>query len=206
MSPMCDNVSSLTALARNQDIWDVVCWFCTGNSVMDLVKVKGLRSSTMLSSAFILLSGVDSDGYLVPWCDRANVLQHNIKGWHPSANIALLLPGVVSRSDRHMSAIQVADVVKRNVDILSAPHWKGYYSCGGPARPSSPCVAVARHSTSPYAYLLPNPCQNDWRRSDLAPPVFPPDEHTRESFRYIIRSTRLFASPDESGSDSSISS
>ena len=203
---MSDKVSSISALARVQDIWDVVCWFCTGNSVMNLVKVKDLRSSTMFSPAFILLSGVDSDGYLIPWCDRANVLQHNIKGRHPSENIALCLPGVVSRFDRHMSAIQVADVVERNVDILSAPHWKGYYSCGGPARPSSPCVTVAKYSAPPYAYLLPNPCLNDWKRSDLAPPVFPPDEHSRESLRYFIRSTCLFASPDDSGSDSSTSS
>ena len=174
---------------------------------MDMVKVKSLRSPTMLSPAYILLSGVDSDGYLVPWCDRTNVLQYNIKGRHPSENMALHLPGVASRSDRHISAIQVAEVVERNAHIPSAPHWKGYYSCGGPARPSSPCVVKPPYdAASAYAYVLPNPCQNDWRWSDLAPPVFPPGEHTRESARYIIRSTSLFASPDESGSDSSTSS
>ena len=173
---------------------------------MDLVKVKGLRSSTMLSSAFILLSGVDSDGCLVPWCDRANVLQHNIKGWHPSEIIAPHLPGVTSRYDIHLSAIQVVDVVERNVDIPLAPHWKGY-SCGGPARPSSPCSGGPPYAAaSAYAYVLPNPCQNDWRWSDLASPVFPPDEHTRERLRHFVRSTSLFASPDESGSDSSTSS
>jgi hypothetical protein len=187
--PATSAMLSFSFLTQNQDVWDAICWSCSGNSIQYMAGVRLLRVPTMMSPAYMLLAGRDIDYCLVPWCDRANIL-----GSLPTA-----VKGGRDIMLRHMAAIQVVDVHEKN--ILMAPPWRGYYRCGGPARPSSPLIAAAsRFLDPPFEYTLPNPCEDDWRAVDLAPPVFPPEEHRRAYPAYI---KRCIANPDESESDTS---
>ena len=208
--------SPLVLLADHQEIWDRICGCGSGNSIMCLTNVKPFRVPTRLSPAFFLLSGRDQDNYLVPWWDRANVLQYDFKGsWNPKELFSLKMFGAFALSSRHMQAIQAADVIENEHDLPMAPPWSVHYTCGGPARPSSPVIATlpvlslgcskacAKFVGPVFCYALPNPCENDWRWSDLAPPVFPQDEHRREYKNFLRRS---FESPeDESESQHSSS-
>jgi len=187
-----------TLLTCNQDLWDAICWSCSGDSLMNMAGIRPLRAPTLSSPAYRLLAGRDIDHCLVPWCDFANILggRANIPRSFPSA-----VKGGRDMMLRHMSVVQAVDAHERN--IFLAPTWRGYYTCGGPARPSSPLIAAAsRYLEPPFVYTLPNPCDDNWRVPDLAPPVFPPDEHHRAYLAYI---NRLNANTDDSESDSSTS-
>ena len=189
---------AFTLLTQNQDLWDAVCWSCSGNSLLNMAGIRLLRAPTLSSPAYRLLAGRDIDHCLVPWCDFANILGDcaNIRGLFPAA-----ARGGRDNMLRHMSAVQAVDAHERNIPM--APTWRGYYTCGGPARPSSPLIAAASpYLEPPFVYTLPNPCDDNWRVPDLAPPVFPPDEHHRAYLAYI---NRLNANTDDSESDSSTS-
>ena len=176
-----------TFLSQNQDLWDAICWSCSGNSLLNMAGIRLLRAPTLSSPAYRLLAGRDIDHCLVPWCDRANILE----------SLHTAVRGGRDSMLRHMSAIQAVDAHEKN--ILMAPPWRGYYTCGGPARPSSPLVAAAsRFLEPPFVYSLPNPCEDNWRVPDLAPPVFPPAEHLRAYLAHVKRCT---ANPDDSESD-----
>ena len=195
--------SPLVLLADDQEIWDRICGGCSGNSIMCLTNVKPFRVSTRLSPAFSLLSGRDQDNYLVPWWDRANVLQYDFKGsWNSKELFSLKMFGACDLSSRHMRAIQAVDVIEKEHDLPMAPPWSGYYTCGGPARPSSPVIATPKYSGLVFSYSLPNPCEGDWRWPDFAPPVFPQDEHQCEYKRYL---RRCFEEPGDSSDSSGFS-
>jgi hypothetical protein len=182
---------SFVSLTQNQDLWDAICWSCSGNSILCMADVRLLRTPTISSPAYRLLAGRDIDHCLVPWCDRANILE----------SLPTAVRGGRDSMLRHMSAIQAVDPHEMNIPM--APPWRGYYTCGGPARPSSPLIAAAsRFLEPPFAYSLPNPCEDNWRVPDLAPPVFPPAEHFRA---YLAHIKWCAATPDDSESDTSTS-
>ena len=187
--PATSTMLPFTLLTQNQEIWDAICWSCSGDSIMYMTGIRLLRAPTMSSPAYMLLAGRDIDYCLVPWGDRANIL----------GSLPIAVKGGRDIMLRHMFAIQIVDAHEKH--ILMAPPWRGYYTCGGPARPSSPLIAAAtRFLEPPFEYPLPNPCEDNWRAVDLAPPVFPPEDHLKAYPAYIRRCIR---NPDESESDTS---
>ena len=166
---------TLATVASNADLWNHICGMMTGDAVHMLANMAAFKSATVITDAFIFLTGSDNDGHMVPWDDRDNVMARD---W------------VDPRSHRKRTKsrfLYMPDSFRRNkratawaYDIL-APGWSKfmkpyrYYSNGGPARPNSPANSPSSYSMkrhrdtfpfpSPegtwdpaYKYTLPNPC------------------------------------------------
>jgi len=195
--------SPLERLCAIPDIWETICSFGSGSSVVFLSMVsKNLRHATVQTPAFVFLAGLDSDGFLVPWQDLSNVLAaenlHN--GWNPSKHFCVRSNYTAQAFDREIYAQKIVEsYLREHPDCIDEEfHFLGpepsnfYY--GAPARPSSACSNYELTETDgdSYVYKLHNPCERL-----MSPVVFPPAAHKRTSARIA---QRLFASGDDTSS------
>ena len=200
--------SPLERLCAIPDIWETICSFGSGSSVVFLSMVsKNLRHATVQTPAFVFLAGLDSDGFLVPWQDLSNVLagEKLHKGWNPSKHFCVRSQYTAYALDREIYAQQIVESYLREQPncIDEEFHFRGpepsnfYY--GAPARPSSECsnYEMTESDGDTYVYQLHNPCERL-----MSPVVFPPAAHKRTSARI---DQRLYASPPSPGEDTEFS-
>lgn len=65
----------IDTIAAVQHIWDLVCSFCTGDSVFLLGSMKSsLQAATRQSPAFVFLGGLNCEHHVVPWDAPENFL------------------------------------------------------------------------------------------------------------------------------------
>ena len=214
--------SPLERLCANEDVWETICSFSSGSSVVALsMASKNLRHATVKTPAFVFLAGLDNDGFLVPWQDLSNILAseklHN--GWHPSKHFCVRSQYTAHALDRELYVQQVVEsFLREQPDCIDEEfHFQGplceidrnridfeygistnfYY--GAPARPSSACsdYELTESDGDSYVYQLHNPCERL-----MSPVVFPPAAHKRTSARIA---QRLYASPASPGDDTSSS-
>lgn len=210
---------SLESLSSIQDVWDKICWHSSGSSVVSMSQVsRSLRNATVQSPAYVFLAGRDADGFLVRWQDPSNILAPTsiYRGWNPTTHFRLRAVYQTHEYDRMIQVQRaVEDFFNRRsddqntrtkfLDLSERRHQvyfhmgffpTGNYSFGAPARPSSACSNVDMGNE--YVYRLRNPCE---RR--LSPTLFPPKAHQVSEAN---RLRRLYATPDDTTSSSSISS
>ena len=126
--------SALASIRDNDDIWDHICSFLSGDALHRLSGVQFFKKPTCRSSAFICLCGLNNDAELVTWDDPDNVLSaHYIH--HPDDSAS---------SVRKMAAFDAANCAFK---FLMYPMLRRSPKCSlscvalqmcGPARPSSP--------------------------------------------------------------------
>jgi hypothetical protein len=210
---------SLESLSSIQDVWDKICWHSSGSSVVSMSQVsRSLRNATVQSPAYVFLAGRDADGFLVRWQDPSNILAPTTiyRGWNPTTHFRLR---TVYQAHEYDRMIQVQRAVEdfynwrsddqnprtKFLDLSERRHQiylnmgffpTGNYSFGAPARPSSACSNVDMGYK--YVYRLRNPCERV-----LSPTLFPPKEHKVSE---ATRLRRLYATPDDDATSSSISS
>ena len=206
--------SPLEQLCVIFDVWELVCWFSSGNSVVCLAQVsKTLRSATVSTPAFQCLAGLDSDGFVVPWQDRSNVLACHqlLKGWNPAQHFIVRSGNCARALDREVQSLQaVESLLSVYPDSINEEfHYTGLnvllnrdatdfdygmevnYYYGAPARPSSACDY---HQVDSYEYNQFNPCERL-----VSPVLFPQAAHRRTSDRIA---QRLYATPSDDASTS----
>ena len=192
-------------LCNNQNIWDRICWECSGSGVEYLTKAsRHLRESTLQTPAFHFISGRDANGFEVPWHDPTNTLacRSNLMGWN-AHHFRLRSDDdwkTVTADDRAQMA-ECAAMRMASLDmILPAAHYSYSYDnphlYGTIARPPTACSDY--NDTAHYSYHLPNPARSC--TSDSPPPWFPPEAHQCSA---AARKRRLQATEDESSEDAS---
>lgn len=142
--------ADILAMITHADIWEIVCSYLDGDAIFSLSQVQFFAQSTKQTPAYQLLSGINNDGFLVPWDDVDNAMSiaynHNPVSPDPFLSFA-------RNAEIYNVAIQL---LKGTLFSQSHPDYGTYHSRGGPARPSSPvCVAPA------FKYRLPNPFNYD---------------------------------------------
>lgn len=207
--------SPLEQLCEISDVWELVCWFGSGSSVVCLTQVsKTLRSATVKTPAFECLAGLDSDGFLVPWQDRSNVLacQQLLNGWNPAHHFIVRSGNCARGLDREVQSLRAVEkMLSLYPDSINEEfHFTGLnvllnrdatefeygmednYYYGAPARPSSACSDYDYGGS--YEYNQFNPCERL-----LTPVLFPQAAHRRTSNSIA---QQLYATPDEETSSS----
>lgn len=174
----CTPAVSLATVARNADLWNHICGMMTVDAVHMMANMAAFRTATVNTDAFMLLAGTDSDGHMVPWDDRDNVMA---RSWvDPRSHRQRIRSRCLPQSDSYRRCKRANawayDVLAPGLSMFMRPY--RYYSNGGPARPStpanSPCsYSIKRHrGTMPspegtrvpaYKYTLPNPCHYEPR-------------------------------------------
>ena len=205
-APTADRRSNLVPLEQLwsiEDVWEIICGFCTGSALVSLSQVtKLLRDATIRTPAFECLAGRDVDGFVVPWQDPWNIMASATlhTGWNPSLHYRVrsgYLPRAMRALDRESLARRAVgsclDGLPRCIEVelrfhgpsilLSGEAFDGeygaesHYHYGAPARPASACSDY--EYVNDYVYQLPNPCE-----PDMLPVLFPPEAHTREDARH----------------------
>jgi hypothetical protein len=73
--PLHRDGACIEIIADVQHIWDLVCSFCTGDSVFLLGSMKSsLQAATRQSPAFVFLGGLNCEHHVVPWDAPENFL------------------------------------------------------------------------------------------------------------------------------------
>lgn len=212
------NMVPLEQLWSIEDVWEIICGFCTGSALMNLSQVsKSLRDATARTPAFQCLAGRDVDGFVVPWLDPWNVMASATlhTGWNPSLHFRVrsgYSPRAMSALDRETLARYAAEYCQDGQPrcwheelrfhgpsiLLSGEAFDGeygaecHYHFGAPARPASACSDY--EYIYDYVYQLPNPCE-----PDMLPVLFPPEAHAREDARHA---RDQFATSDDETSSS----
>jgi hypothetical protein len=143
------------------DIWEIVCSYLTGDAVYMLAQVQFFAQSTVQTPAFQLLSGINDDGFLVPWEDADNVVSNK---YIPHPRHFLTFARV---TDIYEVAQQL---LKETLYPKMHPYYGTYHWRGGPARPSTPecqdrglthCHILHAKVAPVFNYSLPNPYHHD---------------------------------------------
>jgi len=201
------NMVSLEQLWSIEDVWEIICGFCTGSALMSLSQVsKSLRAATAQTPAFQCLAGRDVDGFVVPWLDPYNVMGSASlhTGWNPSVHFRVrsgYSPRAMCALDRETLARYVVEncmygqqqylqgflhedlrfygpsILLNGLGFDGEYGAAGHYHYGAPARPASACSDY--EYVYDYMYHLPNPCE-----PDMLPVLFPPEAHAREDARH----------------------
>jgi hypothetical protein len=150
-------VASLALISRFEDIWAMICSLLSGDAISNLCQVQYFRQSTSSTPAYQLLSGLNNNGFLVPWNDVDNVMSCRYVH-HPYHSLSF---------QRVSFIYGVADMLLRgSLHAQVHPDYKHSHWRGGPARPSSPdCFFIESQNhicRAPiFQYHLPNPFLQD---------------------------------------------
>jgi hypothetical protein len=129
---------SITDLSNNADVWEHICSWLSGESLFQISEEPSLRAATLVTPAFIFLSGLNNEGQLVPWVDGENVLSPRFQPLREADDRSGLL--MVCHRALHPN----------NYPLFSYQH-----CVGGPARPTTPCDCILPLRQRPKMMMMP---------------------------------------------------
>ena len=130
----------LSDLSNNEDVWENICSWLSGESLHLLAAEPALSAVTRVTPAFVFLSGLNNIGHLVPWIDADNVLSPRFQP-HRVANV-------------HSELLAVCSWALRSTQF---PLYAYQLCVGGPARPSTPsAISLPMQRQRPKMMLLPH--------------------------------------------------
>ncbi len=153
----------LCGLAGNQHVWDMVCSFCSGDSIFLLSSMDSpLRGPTRCSPAFVFLGGLNSEHQLVPWNAPENFLSDR---------------STISWADpRWYMAERVANELEH---LIVSPSFCQYVSSVSSRAPSPVCGMLCQFVPCGGIHSMVESC----RDAREFPVVFPFDRHDQERKR-----------------------
>jgi hypothetical protein len=149
-------VGILASLCNDEDIWEHICSFLSGDALCCLAKVRLFEKPTRQTPAFMCLSGLNNDAELVPWEDADNILAANYIR-RPLCYV------------RNMCAIISADIVFKQ---LKYPIYTRNFQMGGPARPSTPVPFPHDDPREPAASSITLPSGQRFNPKVYGAPVY----------------------------------
>jgi hypothetical protein len=200
---------NLLLLSEYSEIWDLICWQSSGNSVSCLcMSSRLLRASTRRTPAFVFLAGRDTDGNVVAWNDRSNIFTPSavFRNWIPDVHYRLRAESFAYVNDRHCAVFDAVIHCMNHmrddmVDFEAPPCYAECFGC-----PSSPisqsCVRAHAHR---YAADESLTTFTPRCHSPLIPALFPAADHARVE-RYFSMNNFSSDYSDDSCSDDSCSS